>query len=296
VVGAEFEDMRPEVYERVRRQLMPALQEIYLSGTGEPFLAPVFYQILDDALAADKRVTVVTNGTIIRPDYLERLVRAPSVIMVSIDGATQDVLSHVRQGAKLDRILEFMKAVKEIVDRGAHPGFQFQISWVVTRSNVEQMTECVELAHRFGVQMVAFSSFLIGDRTDEFARESLINSPEEVIPHWEPAFRRSQELGIAVTPMVFDCRDRQEEERRKWQGTLYDARGRIRQCPIPWWNTYIDTDGSVRPCCVSPPIGNLLECSFREVWNGPGYRELRRTVNTPDMPEYCKQCYMPVRI
>jgi len=296
LLGTHFEDMRPEVYERIRRELLPGLQEIYLSGAGEPFLAPIFYEMLDDMLGAGKRVWVITNGTIIRPRWIERLVRAPSVIMVSLDGATPEVLEHIRPGAGFDRVLEFMKTVKEIMDRSAHPAFEFQLSWVVTRSNVHQLTDCIELAHRFGIRTVAFSSFVTGGREDEFARESLMGSPEEVLPHWERARQRGLELGIHVPPIVFDCRDRPEEERRRWQPTLYDAKGRIRQCPIPWWSTYIETDGSVRPCCVFPVIGNILEKPFREIWNGPAYRELRRTVNTPDMPEPCKQCFMAVRI
>ncbi len=297
VIGSKFEDMKPDVYERVRREVLPGLQEVYLSGAGEPFLAPIFYEMLDDMLAMNKRLTVVTNGTIIRPDYLERLVRAPSVIMVSIDAVTPDVLERIRPGAKLDRVLEFMRVVKEMMDRRAHPEFQFQLSYVVTRSNVGQMTECVELAHRFGIRTVAFSSFLTGGRTDAFAvEESLMDKPEEVLPHWERAYQRGRELGIAVPPIVFDCRNRPEPERRKWQPTLYDVRGRIRHCPVPWWNTYIETDGSVRPCCVFPPLGNLMDQSFRQIWNGPNYRTLRRTVNTEKMPLHCRQCFMPVRI
>jgi len=297
LIGTDFSDMKPEVYERVRRELFPALQEVYLSGAGEPFLADVFYRMLDDVLGSEKRITVVTNGTILRTDYLERLVRAPSIIMVSLDATTPDVLDHIRPGARLDRVIEFMKTVKAMMDRSAHPAFQFQISYVVTRSNVAQLSDCVELAHRYGIRTVAFSSFVTGGRTDEFAcKESLMSRPEEVLPHWERAHRRGLELGVSVPPIVFDCRDRPEEQRRQWQPTLYDARGRIRHCPLPWWNTYVETDGSVRACCVFPVLGNLLEESFRDIWNGPAYRELRRTVNTPDMPEYCKQCFMPVRI
>lgn len=291
------EDMKPEVYERVRRELLPSLQEVHLGGAGEPFLAPIFYEMLSDMFELGKRITVVTNGTISRPEYLERMVRSPGVVMISIDGTTADVMDRIRPGARLDRVLDFMKTVKEMMDRSVHPAFEFQISFVVTRSNVGQLTDCVELAHRYGVRTVAFSSFLTGGRTDEFAvEESLMNQPEQVLPHWERARRRGLELGINVPPMVFDCRDRPEAEQQKWQPTLYGPSGRIRQCPLPWWNTYIETDGSVRPCCIFPPIGNLLEGSFGDVWNGPGYRELRRTVNTPEMPNHCKQCFMPVRI
>jgi MoaA/NifB/PqqE/SkfB family radical SAM enzyme len=137
----------------------------------------------------------------------------------------------------------------------------------------------------------------MGGRTDAFAvEESLMDKPEVVMPQWERAFQRGQELGVHVPPIVFDCRNRSAEEQQRAQTTLYDANGRIRHCPIPWWNVYIETDGSVRPCCQFPAIGNIMETPFRKIWNGPEYRRLRRTVNTPDMPEACRQCFMPVRI
>jgi len=293
---AEFSDMKPEVYERVRRELLPALQEICLSGTGEPFLAPIFYAILDDMLKAGKRIVVITNGTILRSDYIERLVHSPSLIIVSIDGTTPWVLEHIRPGARFERVLEFMKMVKEIRDHSAHPAFEFHISFVVMRSNVEQLADCVELAHHYDVNLVGFSNFITGERTDEFARESLLNRPEEVLPHWQRAHERGLELGICVPPIFFGYRDRAEVEQCPWYATIYNAEGRVRHCPIPWWSTFIETDGSVRPCCVLESQGNLLEQSFREIWNSPNYRRLRRIVNTSNMPAYCKLCEMPVRL
>lgn len=295
-LGSNHHDMKPEVYARVREEVLPGLEDVYLTGAGEPFLAPIFFEMLEDVLARNQRIWIVTNGTITKPDCLERLVGAPTKLMVSLDGTTPEVFAHIRPGGKLDKVIDFMKTVKEMADRRKHPEFELQISFVVTKSNVEQMTDCVELANRFGVRVISFSSFVTGGRTDEFALESLMGEPELVMPHWEKAFRLALKYGIHVPPIVFDCRGRSEEDQRKNQPTLYDAKGEIRQCPVPWRDTYIETDGGVRPCCVAPPIGNILEQPFRVIWNGPKYRELRRLVNTPDMPEFCKQCFLPMRI
>ena len=293
---SKFEDMRPEVYERVRREILPGLQEICLSGVGEPFMASVFYQLLDDMLVDNKRVAVVTNGTILRPEYIERLVRSPSVIMVSIDATTADVMERMRPGARFDRVMEFMRTVKALADRSKHPGFEFQLSFVVTRSNLEQMSDCVEMCHRFGGTLVYFPSFVVDGRTDEFARtESLRDKPEIVMPHWQRAHQRGLEMGVTVLPMIFDCKDRSEEEWRRHKSDLYDG-DRIRQCPLPWWSVFIEVDGTIKPCCAfNPPLGNLLERPFREIWNGPMFRALRQKVNTPTMPEACKHCFIQER-
>lgn len=298
--GTHFQDMDPRVYERIRRELLPCLRDVCFSGQGEPFLAPEFLQMVDDALVLGKRVWVITNGTIVRPDTLERLVRSPARVTISLDGTTPEVLEYIRHGARFDRVMEFMSTVKEIMDRAAHPEFLFEITFVVTRSNVTQMTDCVELAHRYGIRRIHFASFVVGDRDDEFAvRESLMNRPEEVLPHWEPARKRGLELGVEVPPVVFDLSDRPDGEEVGSQSPLLAPTGRIRHCPIPWWGTYIEANGLVRPCCVWPsgdPMGDLRRQSFREIWNGPKYRELRRTVNTPEMPVFCRRCTLPARL
>lgn len=298
--GQHFEDMSPALFERVRRQLLGGVQEVCLSSGGEPFLAPITYRMIDYLLAADKRVWIVTNGTIIRPDYLERLVRSPSRITVSIDGTTRAVYEYIRTGARFDRVMAFMKTLKAIMERAAHPKFQFEVNFAITRSNIGQLVDCVELAHRYGACKVCFLNFVIGGRTDEFAlRESLIDRPREVLPYWEAAHKRGLELGVTVVPLMFDCLDSAGGNRPYTSQTTGDDPERIPQCPLPWWVTFVDVDGSVRPCCAWPgheTVGNLHEQSFRAIWNGPRYRELRRTVNTPDMPEHCKHCFLPVRI
>jgi len=292
----QFMDMPEAVYERVRRELLPGLQEVYLTGGGESFVAPIFYRMLDELLTPDRRVWIVTNGTILRPEYLERIVRAPAVLRVSLDGLSDEVMRHIR-GIGLDRVIRFLDTIQEIAARGRHPGFSLELSWVVTRSNVEQMPDAVDLAARYGATMVNFQSFRVAGRLDAFAHEeSLIDAPEIVRPWWQKAFERGLARGVAVPPVVFTPRQYEVDPR---QVPIPRNGDRIPQCPIPWWSTLIETNGTVRACCLFPQheiLGNVLEQPFRAIWNGAKYRELRRTVNTAEMPEACRYCIMPVRI
>ena len=294
----KFEDMRPEVYERVKREIFPGLEEVYFSGGGEPFLAPVFYEMLDDLFRAGKRCWIITNGTIQKPEWIDRLVKTPSLLIVSIDGTTNEVMKRIR-GVSLDRVLDFVQMAKEIRDRASHPGFQLNINWVVTRSNLEQMVEAVELARRYGVVTLSFTNFEKFGRADEFAlTESLTDRPDLVLPHWNRARDLAAKHGINVPDIYFDCPQKPEEERQEHQPTIYESNGRIRQCPHPWWSVHVNTDGMIKPCCIYPDgvtMGNLAGQSFREIWNGRKYQHLRRTVNTPNMPDICRRCFIPAR-
>lgn len=298
--GTDFSDMSRAVFERVRRELLPGLREACLSTFGEPFVAPVTYAMIDALLATDTRVWIITNGTIIQREYLERLVRSPSRIIVSVDGITPQVYEYIRRGGRFERVMEFLETVGALRAQGGHPDFHLEINFIVTRSTVAQLVDCIELAHRYGVSAVHFLSFIVAGRRDEFAvRESLIDRPEDVLPYWQRARRRGLQLGIWVSPMVFDCCDRPDEQRTRAEVKLFGPNGRVRQCPMPWWWTFVDVDGSVRPCCAWPPdisFGNLRTQRLRAIWNGPKYRGLRRTVNTLSMPDPCQRCSLPSRL
>ena len=54
-------------------------------------------------------------------------------------------------------------------------------------------------------------------------------------------------------------------------------------------------NGDVLPCCVAGGdliMGNLKRNPFEEIWNGPAYQRLRRTVNSAHPHPVCKACNM----
>ena len=71
-------------------------------------------------------------------------------------------------------------------------------------------------------------------------------------------------------------------------------------CPMPWRGpATVDVEGNVYPCCVQSPenqlLGNLLEDSLLDIWNGPKARELRRHfVETRRKAPTCHGCSIPL--
>ena len=64
-------------------------------------------------------------------------------------------------------------------------------------------------------------------------------------------------------------------------------------CTAPWTSAFIRFDGRVRPCCFSEAessLGDLREQTFEEIWNGEGYRNLRRQILAGKVPEMCQGC------
>ena len=69
-----------------------------------------------------------------------------------------------------------------------------------------------------------------------------------------------------------------------WPGKFY--------CNFPWRTVFVNQQGEVNPCCQTgnPVLGNGYETDFLEIWNGPGYQELRRGLVTGELTDYCKSC------
>ncbi|MGY4329393.1 radical SAM protein with 4Fe4S-binding SPASM domain [Bradyrhizobium sp. LB7.2] len=87
-----------------------------------------------------------------------------------------------------------------------------------------------------------------------------------------------------------------------WKGTLRDlvmGRNRI-YCHKPWTDMHnFSVDGRVDVCCIATgpsqeyyQLGNLMNQSFQEVWNGERAREFRRTVNSDQPLPPCERCPM----
>ncbi len=68
-------------------------------------------------------------------------------------------------------------------------------------------------------------------------------------------------------------------------------------CYVPWQNMIVGADGNVSPCSFyqgfgndHPFIGNVNEQSITEIWNGPGYQNLRRFMLSEEGKNGCKDC------
>lgn len=110
------------VRRRLDESVALGVKEYYFTG-GEPFLNPDMTAILELALRYGP-ATVLTNGTVLKDEWLERLRRAEDEsaysleFRVSIDGCTPEENDPVRGDGTFDRA---MRGVRRLVDHGFLP-------------------------------------------------------------------------------------------------------------------------------------------------------------------------------
>jgi radical SAM protein with 4Fe4S-binding SPASM domain len=61
-------------------------------------------------------------------------------------------------------------------------------------------------------------------------------------------------------------------------------------CGNPWSHVHVKSDGLVYPCCFSDEVmGDLRKQSFDDIWNGPKYQDLRRSLTSGHYWASCRR-------
>lgn len=286
--SVDFRDMSPETYAILKRELMPGLAEVNLTGVGEPLMAPLLPEMLDDAARAGAHVSLTTNGMIWDEAVAKRLVEIGARVMISVDGADADTMEAVRPGLKFGAFTENLERFADLRADAGDSGFELYFNVVMLRMNLDQLGVIADWAGRLGVDCVYFSNFGATGILDDFAGQSLERHPEIVKPVLDKVGARCDELGLRYQRPQF-LSDAEGETKRA-------ESGRLLECPLPWWGVYIEADGGVFPCCQWwPPIANIHDAPFGKVWNGEAYRKIRHDVNRLPLPESCQRCVLGER-
>ncbi len=165
---------------------------LILTG-GEPMVREDIYRIAERGTALGLRVVMAPCGLLMDPDNTRRLREAGiQRISLSIDGA--DAATH--DGFR--RSEGAFAAVLRAAGLAQEQGLEFQVNTTVTRLNVGQLEEILELAIRLGA--VSYHPFLLvpTGRGRELADLEIDPEEYERVLTW--IYRRSLECPIQIKP------------------------------------------------------------------------------------------------
>jgi radical SAM protein with 4Fe4S-binding SPASM domain len=115
--------------------------------------------------------------------------------------------------------------------------------------------------------------------------------------------KRSDEGGglalIAPSANQHELADSQEvadylnHKNREFLLKVGDKRYHNRPCYFPWYYIHVNPDGTVFPCGCwfeFSTFGDFKTQTFREIWTGPKYKELRRQLYHMELRDVCANC------
>lgn len=322
--GGEYQDMEPAILEKVRREIVPLVDAVALSGYGEPLLNPAFDELLEFALGMRKKVSLISNGVLLDARRIEKLFRGGCDLYLSIDGATNETMLYLR-GVKLDTLLRKIEQFRDLRAQNPPNDFHLFVICVLSRRNIEEIPDLIRILEPLRVDGLIVQDAIFVERDDDFVKEKIAHHPGLARRLFPVIRRTAEECGLQVRLPFFPWLNEEDAPKPgadaatktvvSRSATLPTFTGPTESTPStapapapppmpepltlphcfrPWSEVYVDVYGNVKACCfgAADPLGSLKTQSFRAIWNGPGFRALRRTVNTARPPEYCKICGM----
>ena len=242
--------MHFDTYTKTIDQIKDYCVWLSLYSWGEPFLNRRIHEFV--AYAHQSKIATIISTNLNKPlteEMAENIIKSGlDVMIVSLDGVTQEVYEQYRVGGILQRVLDNVKLLVEKKRELGYTTPHMEWQFIVMRQNEHEMEEAKRLAAEMGVDSVIFKNvdFPHGMVDDEEAQRWL--------PKEHPEYLRDQTF----------FKPYREDGLRCWR---------------LWRSAVVNWDGGLAPCCYltdkSEDFGDVNANSIKEIWNAEDYSTAR---------------------
>jgi len=251
-------------------------------GMGEPTRNPEFFQMAKLSIQRGITTHTVTNCNRHTQEIAEQLISVGlKKVAVSIDGANAETHERDRLGASFPRIVANLERLVRL--RGSRRTPRIVVQMLAMDYNYHEIPALARLCLRVGVD-----ELMVQGRPTAWGKESYAD---------QTVCRAATASGDDYEQVLNETRGIVEGSRLLFEDhrSYYSME---RPCRKPWSDIYVATTGDVVPCCtIADPqvmcMGNLLEQSFSDIWNGSKYIAFRKSIRAGRFPRCCFQCYSP---
>lgn len=276
-------DMGFENFKKIYDQFKN-LEKVALNGLGEPSLNKDLFRMIEYIKSKKKSpyTLVTSNGTILQDDLRKKVIESElDYLNISLDASISEIYKKVRPGP-----LDFNKIIKNLKEllKNKKQKLQIQISFVVMNENLDDIEGFVKLAHELGIENITLRDMYMdwAGRNFNFLE---INNIKKMKENVEKAKDLASKYNMILTYNHIN--------RKVWPSEKC-----YHPCRYLWDFFSVTWDGYSVPCCLKPypkifNFGNVLETSYKEVWNSKKYREFRKSITSKNKssPEICRTCY-----
>lgn len=260
----ETGNMKTDFFQKVIDEMYHKLIYLIFYFQGEPYINPKFLDMVK--YAHDKGIYTITstNGHFLDPDNAKKTIESGlDRVIISVDGATQEVYEQYRKEGTLSTVLE---GARNLVEAKRHAGSStphivFQM--LVVKPNEHQIEDVKKLALEIGVDEVKLKTAQVYD------------------------YQRGNEL----IPSIAKYSRYYEDGSGNW----HVKNKLLNQCWKLWHACVITWNGIVVPCCfdkdATHKLGDLQHNSFTDIWKGESYRQFRsELLKGRDQIDICTNC------
>ncbi|BBE42299.1 radical SAM/SPASM domain-containing protein [Conexivisphaera calida] len=269
------------------------LAAVAFSG-GEPLIHPHFMRVAGEAARRGMYVAVATNGIALsNRGFVERIKKiGVRYVEVSIDSADPDRHDWFRR----------MKGAWKLSTKGLRNAVELGLSTAMattlTRMNVDEMDDILDLAEEIGVQRVIFFNFVPVGRGKDIVDMDLDPAERERAMRKMFSEYKRRKLMVVSTAPYYGRVSLQMSSGKEVAPTHFYVGGDsgltaladfVGGCGAGRIYAGIQPNGDLIPCVFLPiKVGNLREEAFWDIWTkAPLLRQLR---DRGQLEGFCGQC------
>ena len=259
---------------------------VQLFGWNEPLMDKKIFDKMKIIRDSGANIHFNTNLTYLTKEVAQKILDIPVYhIGLSIDAATKEVYESIRIGADFDEIRENAKYLVNLKKERGQELPHLQIVFTAIKSNLDELPKMPAFAKDLGIDIVYVSEALFF--TEEMVEKySFKNS--ELMERLEEGKENARELGVNLNYVHMDSLGYLENI----EGESENKNNKQKICTDLYTTMFILSNGDVLPCCLMSghTLGNLNDQTIEEIWNGEGYRKLRRKIKEGEIPSICRTC------
>ena len=260
---------------------------VFLFGIGEPFLHPQFFDFVREAKKTGIRTSTNTHGMSLNAENREKIIETGlDEISISFDGADEKVFNFLRAGADFKTVVGNIAALQSLKKERGSQAPELQFATVISRHNVRQMPDLVQLARKLGIKKIVFTNLIT---LHEENAEVSVAKTDLFADSYEKAKLLGKRLGVEI-----EYWSQHPFPWKKDPMPEFDPERRIRYaCPDLWRLGIIDRTGNLKSCCYYENMsGNVFQTPVPDVFNNDLSRALRRSLLDGRLMECCVNCGM----
>lgn len=283
------------------RKLAPVLPYVYsiylVSGLGEPFLNPEFWQIHAYLKSFKIKTGYFSNASLLTDELIEKtFMEKVNTITISVDAFDKDKYSYIKKGGDYEKTLKIIDSFSHYKNKFNAGYFSLGLNFIFRRDNYKDILDYLEFAQKIGVNYVHCNTLIVHLEKDKDL--SFFNVPEQQQREiFAAAEKKAKDLNIGIRLPEIGIKSPQMCG-YLWRCMCVFYDGDV--CACPYFRTdrnfYYHVDGDKiiydKKRVGNTVLGNYLKQNINDIWNGKKARNLRAgQLDESKAVSPCDTCY-----
>ena len=285
------------------------VKEWHVAGGGEPMYLPnMTVPVMKRIKKYGMLGIITTNGTLWRDEDIKTTVKIGwDRIHFSIDGPNARVHDYLRGvPGTFKKLVNTINKFNELKQSYGTDKPMLNMNTVLSNKNYKLLPEMVRFAKKHKIEFMFVDPLIVYSKVGE--KLKMKDSDIKKFPKYlkkakslakkfriynnfsglesnlnEELIKKSSRMNEVVKEDV--------KRAKKLKANKFLKNFLTVPCYHPWFHMTIKCDGRTTSCDV-PVVGgdNIKGKTLKQVWNGPYFRWLRRSLVSENIPSFCKQC------